>query len=138
MIKICILFIVFCLLIPTSVRAQWRSSDDIRQEKSMRQRQVRDVYQELDLSDEQKQRLEQNRRKYHQRIKSLRHDEMEIRSEINAELQNDNVDYDRVRNLKKRLTNVQTDRTDLKYKGIMGVREILTPEQFDIFNELTP
>jgi len=95
------------------------------------------IYKSLNLTEEQKRSLEQNRRKHHGKLKSNSTKVKQLKLQINQELEKSNFDQEKVKRLKTELNRHQSGLTNTRIEGIINVREILTTEQYDLFNNLT-
>ena len=115
----------------------WRKDPFLQLSRKMKKEDMGELYQQLNLSDRQKQGLEKNRKKNHQRIKQLRQRKRELKRQLTEELKKKKLDQKRITKIKAELNQVQAQLSDLRLEGIMGVREILTPEQYNQFLETT-
>lgn len=105
--------------------------------KKVSKERMEDIYKQINLTEKQKKKLEGNRKKHHSKIKELRKRRRSLRKELNKELKRKELDSRKVDKVKGRIKDIQSEITDRRLKGVMGVREILTPEQFSIFSDLT-
>ena len=99
--------------------------------------QVADVYQQLNLSAQQQQAIENNRQQYEDQLRGLQEQINQVKQALRAQLQNSDVDEQKVEVLKTQLQDLQTQLTDLRVKSIRGVRDILSPEQYNLFDSMT-
>ena len=121
------------LLMPVSAHAgkYWQLAGKVSKEK------MADVYDRLNLSAKQRAKLEANRQKNHQKMRALRKTIRQLEKQISDELSKQNIDQAMVTDLKGQIKAAQAQLTDLRLKGIMEVRKILTPEQYKTFSEMT-
>lgn len=95
------------------------------------------IYEQLQLTAEQKELLEANRQKHHSQMKASRDNVRTLKQSLSNELEKPAFDSQAVQSLKNQLEEAQSQFNDLRLQGIMGVREILTPEQYEQFYEMT-
>ena len=119
------------LVISNLVLADWPKLCQVSRDE------MKAIYEQLNLSSEQKQSLEDNRKKNHVRIKEMMERISELRLELTQELEKSQLDATKIDQIKDELNQLQSELTDLKLEGIMEVRDILTPEQYNLFQELT-
>ena len=96
------------------------------------------LYDRLNLTEQQRLQLEENRRKHHARMKTLTDQLTATQQQLNKELERPVLDKSRIDQLKDQLDRLQNELTALRLKGILDVRAILTPEQYEIFTESMP
>ena len=92
-------------------------------------------YKELNLTDEQKKALEENKNKNREQMKALFEGMREKRTLIRQELQKDQLDMGKINQTQNELKALQSQMLDNRLAGILEVRKILTPEQFKKFSE---
>lgn len=92
-----------------------------------------ELYKELNLSEEQKKLLEENRNKHKERMKTLFAGMKEKMTFMRQELQKDTLDTAKINQTNNELKKLQTDMLDYRLDRILEVRKILTPEQFKKF-----
>lgn len=95
------------------------------------------IYQQLNLTEQQKGSLENNRKKHRGKAQELRAKIRALRQQLKEEIGKPDMDEERIRQLKAELNKHQSALTDLRVEGIMGIREILTPEQYNLFYKET-
>ncbi len=91
------------------------------------------LYKELNLSDEQKKLLEENRNKHKEQMKALFSQMKEERLLIRDELKKDTLDTGKIYQINNELKKMQGQLLDYRLESILEVRKILTPEQFKKF-----
>ena len=95
------------------------------------------IFKELNLTAEQTEKLAQNRKEQTQRLKALHDALKEKRAELKKILQDPQVVREKVTPIANDIKSLQSQLIDLRIEGIFKVKEILTPEQFSRFQELT-
>ena len=95
------------------------------------------IYAQLNLTDEQKQKLETNKQQNREKMKSIREDMKTSRQALKAELMKPELDMSAITVLQDKLKAAQAQVQDDRLSAILGVRSILTPEQFEKFLTLT-
>jgi len=95
------------------------------------------MYDQLELTPEQKLELERNRQQYHRKIKDLSRRIDDLQAQTTLELEKPNLDDEKLSRLQSELNEAQHELSSLRLEGIKGVRGILTPEQYRTFNSLT-
>jgi Spy/CpxP family protein refolding chaperone len=95
-----------------------------------------EIYERLQLTERQKELLEANRMQYHDQINSLNQTLTQLRQQLNMELEKRQLDRNRINTLKSRIDRLQAQLTDIRLQSIMAIRDILTPEQYEIFSEM--
>ncbi|MBF0486182.1 MAG: Spy/CpxP family protein refolding chaperone [Candidatus Omnitrophica bacterium] len=113
---------------------QGQVRDDRRDERFNKQ--IQDIYNQLALSDEQKTKLEENKKnKQLQRKASFEkmHASMEA---LNQELMKPDFDMNKINAIQAQIKAVQAQMSDERLNSILEVRRILTVEQFSKFVSL--
>lgn len=90
-------------------------------------------YKELNLTDEQKKLLKENKNKNREQMKILFEGIKEKKALIREEVQKDELNMEKINQLQNELKALQTQMIDHRLEGILEVRKILTPEQFKKF-----
>ena len=93
----------------------------------------RELYKDLNLSQEQKKLLWENRKSRREEMKSLFGQMKEKREAIRAELQKDELNIGKITQINNELKILGAQMLDRRLEGILEVRKILTPEQFKKF-----
>jgi Spy/CpxP family protein refolding chaperone len=93
------------------------------------------IYKELNLTPEQQQKLEANRKAQREKITQLRTTMMEKKEQLQQALKDPKVVEAKVAPLVSELKSLQARLIDLRVSGILAVKEILSPEQFAKFNQ---
>lgn len=126
---------VLVIMLMMTFNAQAEPKDRLSRYKEKRKR-MTEVYERLNLSDDQKQALEQNREKHHGRLRSVKDEIDQTKFSLQEELTQDEVNVSKVEELKGRLKNLQGEATELRVEGMIEVREIMTQEQYEKFREI--
>ena len=92
-----------------------------------------EIYEKLQLTEDQKVKLEENREKYHIQLKKLKAEIAQLQKQLNWELKQKNLDRIKIDEMKYQLDRLQAQLSEYRLQGIMEVREILTPQQYEIF-----
>lgn len=93
-----------------------------------------EMFNELNLTDEQKQKLEENRKKNKDEAQGLRGHIKELKTAMRQELEKDTLDMGKINQIQSQMKEAQAQMMDNRLKGILEVRGILTPEQFKKFS----
>ena len=92
-----------------------------------------ELYKDLNLSQEQKKLLEENKKGRREEMKSLFSQMKEKREAIRSELQKNELNIGKITQINNELKILSAQMLDRKLEGILEVRKILTPEQFRKF-----
>ena len=92
-----------------------------------------ELYKDLNLTDQQKKSLEENKNKHKEQTKALRNEMKEKRDLLRQELQRDELNMGKINQTNNDLKNLQAKMLDDRLASILEVRNILTPEQFKKF-----
>ena len=95
------------------------------------------VYEQMKLSDDQKTSLEKNREKHHAAGEKLKKEMRQLKQKLKDELAEPELDEKKISDLKSKINTLQSKLTDLRVNGIMGVRQILSPKQYQLFDQET-
>jgi len=90
-------------------------------------------YKELNLTEEQKKLLEDNKNKHREQMKALFSGMREKTALMRQELQKDELNMEKLNQIQNELKALQTQMLDHRLQGILEVRKILTPQQFKKF-----
>ena len=94
------------------------------------------IFKELNLTPEQKQKLEDNRKAQREEMAKLREAIKEKRLKLQEKLNDPAVTRSSVEPLISEIKIIQAELIDHRINGIFAVKAILTPEQFAKFNQL--
>ncbi len=95
------------------------------------------IFKELNLTAEQSAKLAQNRQAQRQEMLALRSAMKEKQEKLQQELKNPAATKATVEPLVTEIKSLQAQLIDHRVNGIFAVKEILTPEQFAKFQQLT-
>ncbi len=93
------------------------------------------IFKELNLTEEQKDKLKQNRKAQHEAMKGLRTQMMKKHAELKDTLSKPDVSRTSVEPIAAELKALHAKIMDCRLDGIFAVKEILTPEQYAKFQE---
>ncbi len=105
--------------------------------KKVSKERMAEIYEQLDLSEQQKKSLEVNREKNYSQVKKLKEQARSLKRQLKDEIGKPQMNEGRIQSLKAELNRVQSLITDSRLKGIMEVRDILTPQQYEYFHQKT-
>jgi Spy/CpxP family protein refolding chaperone len=94
------------------------------------------ILKELNLTPEQQQKLEENRKAQREDMAKLHQAIKEEHAKLQEELKNPGVTRSTVEPLVNEIKSLQAQLIDHRINGIFAVKEILTPEQFVKFNQM--
>lgn len=95
----------------------------------------KEIFESLGLSEEQKARLTENRKKFKESGKEAMEAIRKTREELKAEMSKPELDMNRVNQLHAQLKDQIIKREDARLANILEVRKILTPEQYKQFQD---
>lgn len=91
------------------------------------------LYRELNVNDEQKRLLEENRKRHKEEAGAMFDEMKKKRSLMKEELHKDGLDMAKIGEINNELKQLQARMLDHRLDRILEVRKILTPEQFKKF-----
>lgn len=97
---------------------------------------IQEIYNQLNLTDDQKKQLEANKKQHRAKMESIRHEIKVNKEALRDELMKPQLDMPKVTVLHERIKALQSQMEDIKLSSILTVRTILTPEQFSKFANL--
>jgi Spy/CpxP family protein refolding chaperone len=95
------------------------------------------IFKELNLTQEQEKKLEENRGVQREELMKLRMAIKEKQTKLQEELKNPALTRATVEPLVSEIKSLQAQLIDHRISGIFAVKEILTPEQFAKFQQMT-
>lgn len=122
------------LLFSTTAEAQMRGGLWERGQRSERPDRIR-LHERLNLSAEQEQKLMSLRTVHQQQMIDMRAELQKLRLDIRAEMRKDNPDLRAIENLVRRQESLRTEQQLARIKHWNEVRNILTPEQREIWQQ---
>ncbi len=93
-----------------------------------------EMFKELNLTDEQKQKLDENRKKHKEDAEGLYGRMKELRTAMRQELEKDVLDMAKINQIQSQIKEANAQMMDDRLNGILEVRGILTPEQYKKFS----
>ncbi len=111
------------------------SQEEMQERMEARQERMRIL---LDLSEVQHDLLQQHRTEHREKMQTIMEATRAVREQIRTELQNPDLDMNRLDQLRAEQRELCGQKVDLRIEGILGVREILTAAQFTKFQALSP
>jgi Spy/CpxP family protein refolding chaperone len=94
---------------------------------------VQEIYSQLNLTEEQKKLLEENKVNNQNKRKAVFQAMRANKEELNQELMKQELDMAKVNEIQAKLKQSQSQMTDDHLNSILEIRKILTPEQFAKF-----
>ncbi len=91
------------------------------------------MYKDLNLAEEQKKLLEENRKSHKEEARALFKDMRQKRDALRQELEKGALNMDNINQINNELKKLQAEMLDHRLAGVLEVRKILTPEQFKKF-----
>jgi len=125
-----VIFPVFCLANVENLVAVDASSKMHAGER------IQEIYSQLDLTDEQKRELEANKQQHRAQMGLARQEMKTDKEAIKNELMKPQLDMPKIKAIHERIKALQDQMEDNKLASVLGVRAILTPEQFTKFVNL--
>ena len=105
---------------------EWRQREESR---------MQTLFKDLNLTDEQRKLLENNKAKNREIMESLRKSMEEYREQMKQLLQNEPLDMGKINQLQVQIKETQGKILDHRLEGILEVHKILTPDQFKKFSQ---
>lgn len=93
-----------------------------------------EMFKELNLTEDQKQKLEENRKKHKDDAQALRNNMKELRTAMRQELEKESLDMAKINQIQGQMKEAHAQMMDSRLQGILEVRGVLTPEQFKKFS----
>ena len=91
------------------------------------------VFKDLNLTEEQKKLLEDNKAKNRSEMKAAFDEMKKKRDEMRQELQKEKLDMGKVTQITNDIKKLESEMSDRRLQSILEVRRILSPEQFKKF-----
>ena len=92
------------------------------------------IYDQLQLTEEQKKQLEANKEKQRTQMKASFEQMKSFREAMRQELMKSNLDMNKVNGIHVQIKNLHSQMADQRLDSVLEVRKILTPEQFARFH----
>ena len=103
----------------------------------MKEKRTQKIYAQLNLTDEQKKQLEDNKQKNREQKKALFKQMKSSKETLVQEFMKPDLDMNKINAIHAQIKALQAQMADNRMGSILAVRKILTPEQFKKFHELT-
>jgi Spy/CpxP family protein refolding chaperone len=97
---------------------------------------IQEIFNQLNLTDDQKKQLEMNKQQHRAKMESSRQAMKTSREAFQQELMKPLLDRPRINEIHQQIKALQSQMEDDKLNSILAVRTILTPEQFQKFVNL--
>jgi Spy/CpxP family protein refolding chaperone len=136
--KIVSLLLVGVFLFATAVFAQECDEQGPRADHKGQFRKgniMEDIMKELDLSEEQTQKLEELKKPSWEEMKTRRKAIHAKNREIKAELDKVETDKNRIKTLVDELVSLEREKIESRINHVLQVKEVLTPEQFQVLKQ---
>jgi len=91
---------------------------------------IQGIYSQLNLTDDQKKQLEVNKQQHRAKMESARQEIKADKETLKEELMKPQLDMPKINAIHDQIKSLQNQMEDVKLNSILGVRTILTPEQF--------
>lgn len=139
-VRMCVFLCVFAVLTQPYARAQESGQTAAPKEADRRQRMetlIREMYNQLNLTEEQKKQLDENKDMHHKRINDLHEESRALKDSLNQLLMQPAMAMDKINSIQSSLKNIESEIIDDRLNSILEVRKILTPGQFVKFIDFT-
>ncbi len=100
-----------------------------------REKMMNKLAEELNLTPEQQQQIKKQRNQQKEKSKALRDELREKRFELKEELEKQDINKRKIYLLIAEIEGLTGDQLEQRVEGVLAMREILTPEQLEKFNE---
>ena len=97
---------------------------------------IQAIYSQLNLTDEQKRRLQENKGAHRDKKKAMFERMRSYREALNKELMKSSLDMKKINEIQAQFKTLQSQMIDDRLISILEVRKILTPDQFVRFLSL--
>src|SRR3989338_1642502 len=134
--KLFLSVLVVSFLCTGNVYAEEDSSSFLKGKGKWRNEKQEKFYSQLNLTEEQKKQLADNKSKYRKKMKAQFEQKKFYRGAIKNELMKSELEMDKINNVQNQLKSLQAQMTDDRLSSILEVRKILTSEQFSKFISL--
>jgi len=124
------------LISTTNVFAQEEQGFDKKEHHKEWQAKKAKMFEELGITEEQKQALKVHRESHRGEMNALREQIKEKRKAFRQALEDPNVDEGAITATNNEIKTLTNSLADNRLDGVLEVRKILTPQQFQKFNEM--
>ena len=122
------------LFMPVAQAEYDHSGDGVGKDKKWEQK-VEKFHKDLGLTPQQEQQLKAQREQYRAQKQALFGQIKEKTEQMQAELQKPDMNEAKVKQLHAELQSLRSKAADTRLDSVLAVRQVLTPEQFQKFNE---
>jgi Spy/CpxP family protein refolding chaperone len=105
-------------------------------QKGHQEKRIEEIYNQLQLTDDQKRKLEVNKQQHRAIMQNVRQQMKANREALEAQLMKPQLDMPKIKELHNRIKALQSQIDDNRLGSILAVREILSTEQFSKFLSL--
>jgi len=128
---------VFAAIFPVSCLANAEiSGPDGSSPKWHSGQRIQEIYSQLNLTDDQKKRLEANKQQHRAIMGNTRQEMKTDKESLQQELMKPQLNMPKINQIHNQVKSLQDQMEDGKLSSILAVRAILTPEQFSKFVSL--
>jgi Spy/CpxP family protein refolding chaperone len=117
------------LALPLAQAQNSSGSDGFSQKRHPEQR-IREIYSQLNLTDDQKKQLETNKQEHRAKMESARQEIKVDKEALRQDLMESQLDRPKINRIHDQIKSLQSQMEDDKLNSILAIRAILTPEQF--------
>lgn len=103
--------------------------------KERKEARKQEIFKELNLTDEQKQKLEEKGREHKDGAQHLRNDMRELKEALRQELEKESLDMAKINQIQGQIKEKQSQMMDNRLEGVLELRGVLTPDQYKEFTE---
>lgn len=121
-------------LVSENVFAQAGIMSKVKKQRWLRNKEA--IYNQLNLTEEQKTSLKENKDKQKSQMMSLQKELQQENKNLKDALNSPSFSRRDLEPIAERIKKLEAKKIDLRINGILAVKEILTPEQFSKFQEL--
>ncbi|MCM8787465.1 MAG: Spy/CpxP family protein refolding chaperone [Candidatus Omnitrophica bacterium] len=100
-----------------------------------RQKNMEELINSLNLTQEQKEKMEQLRTQNRQNISDIKKQLKDLRKQLKLELDKDQLDEAKIKDIANQIQELQAKILDLRINNTIQFRKTLTPQQYEIFKE---
>jgi protein CpxP len=126
----------FAVAMPSVARADFGAEFKGGQDRPKMEERIQAIYAQLDLSDEQKKMLADNKARHKSAKENLSTETKAAMQALGDELKKKDLDMPRIESLRARMKMLREQMSDERFNAILEVRKILTQEQFLKFSDL--
>ncbi|UCC95273.1 MAG: periplasmic heavy metal sensor [Candidatus Omnitrophota bacterium] len=129
--------ILALLSVPSVTYAQSFEGGQEKQDRREYRGRKDTLFQDLGLSLQQQEEMRRHRQEHHERAKDLHRILRDTRKKLGDELDKAGSDEATINSLVAEMKELEAQMIDSRVQGVLEIKEILTPEQFQTFQEKT-